>query len=191
NTLREYDGDVTVRVVGMAASAASVIAMAGDTVQVARAGFLMIHNAWTCVCGNRNDLRAIADTMEEFDDTMAGVYAAHTGGDRADMAAMMDAETWIGGERAIEMGFADSLLASDEIDTAASAGQKHAIAAKKMDMALARAGISRADRRKMMSEFKSGTRNATGGGMLSAADDMQDAVINLNLEPLAQPKFLI
>src|SRR5690606_15957176 len=79
NLLREHKGEVTVKVLGLAASAASVIAMAGDTVQVARAGFLMIHNAWVCACGNRHDMRDIADTLEPFDRAMADIYAARTG----------------------------------------------------------------------------------------------------------------
>ena len=65
--LKEHDGDVTVKVVGMAASAASVIAMAGDTVKIGKAAFLMIHNAWHLCIGNRNDMRDSADTLQEFD----------------------------------------------------------------------------------------------------------------------------
>ncbi|MFT2622165.1 head maturation protease, ClpP-related, partial [Escherichia coli] len=60
NLLREHEGEVNVKVLGLAASAGSVIAMAGDTVQIARAGFLMIHNAWVVAMGNRNDLRELA-----------------------------------------------------------------------------------------------------------------------------------
>ncbi|KLB48562.1 peptidase, partial [Xanthomonas euvesicatoria] len=67
NLLREHDGEITVKVLGLAASAASIIAMAGDTVQIARAGFLMIHNAWVMAVGNRNDLIEVADTLKPFD----------------------------------------------------------------------------------------------------------------------------
>src|SRR6185436_2438068 len=61
NLLREHQGKVTVKVLGVAASAASIVAMAGDEIQIARAGFLMIHNTWVIAMGNRNDLREIAD----------------------------------------------------------------------------------------------------------------------------------
>src|SRR5690606_18583381 len=97
NLLREHDGEVTVKVLGLAASAASIIAMAGDTVQIARAGFLMIPNAWVLAAGNRHDLREYADTLEPFDRAMADIYAARTGEDAEAMAKLMDAETWIGG----------------------------------------------------------------------------------------------
>ena len=62
--LKEHKGAVTVKVLSLAASAASIIAMAGDQIQVARAGFFMIHNAWTLAIGNRHDLRDIADFLE-------------------------------------------------------------------------------------------------------------------------------
>src|SRR5690606_18216998 len=97
NLLREHPGEVTVKVLGLAASAASIIAMAGDEVQVPRAGFLMIHNAWVIAAGNRNELRGVADYLEPFDAAMADIYAARTGDSLDDMAALIDAETWIGG----------------------------------------------------------------------------------------------
>lgn len=90
---------MTIKVLGMAASAASIIAMAGDEVQVARAGFLMIHNAWTLAAGNRHDFREFADYLEPFDAAMADVYVARTGLDAKTVATMMDGETWIGEAR--------------------------------------------------------------------------------------------
>jgi ATP-dependent Clp protease protease subunit len=68
-------------VLGLAASAASIIAMAGDEIQIARAGFLMVHNTWVMAMGNRHDLRDIADMLEPFDLVMADIYAARTGMD--------------------------------------------------------------------------------------------------------------
>src|SRR5690554_2156473 len=104
NLLREHDGEVTVKILGLAASAASVIAMAGDTVQIARAGFLMIHNAWIYAAGNRNDLREFADYLEPFDAAMADIYAARTGDSNKAIQKLMDSETWIGGSDAIDRG---------------------------------------------------------------------------------------
>lgn len=159
NLLREHKGEVTVKVLGLAASAASVIAMAGDTVQVARAGFLMIHNAWVLAVGNRHDLREVADTMEPFDRAMADIYAARTGDEPKAMAKLMDAETWIGGSDAVDRGFADELLPSDEI----SKGEAKASAAavRRLEAALRASGLPKSEAMKLISEYKSGL---TAGG---------------------------
>lgn len=168
--LREHKGKVTVKVLGMAVSAASVIAMAGDEVQIARAGFFMIHDCWIVALGNRNDLREAADWLEPFDRAMASVYAARTGEDEKAMLKLMDAETWINGSAAIEQGFADKLLSSDEVKTDTKA-RGDTVAAYLLDMALAKAGVPRSERRAMMQEFKAGTRDAAGNdGTPSAAD---------------------
>ena len=113
--LKEHKGDVTVNVLGLAASAASVIAMAGNTVRIAKAGFFMIHNTWTVVAGDRNFLAEIADWLQPFDDAMAGIYEDRTGDKKASLLKMMDAETWINGDSAISQGFADDYLASDAV----------------------------------------------------------------------------
>lgn len=86
NLMREYTGHITVRVLGIAASAASFIAMAADELQIARAGFFMIHNAWTGVIGDRNDMRDIADFLEQIDATIADIYHIKTGIDVAELA---------------------------------------------------------------------------------------------------------
>ena len=177
NLLKEHKGHVTVKVLGLAASMASVIAMAADEIKIARAGFFMIHNCWGLAIGNRHDLRATADFMEPIDTAMAEVYSSRTGLDQDSLQDQMDAETWINGSAAVDQGFADSLLDSDEIkDDPSARGQS--IAAKKLDVALAKSGMSRAERRKLLSELKSstpsagddGTPSATGNGTLSAAE---------------------
>jgi ATP-dependent Clp protease protease subunit len=80
--LREHPHNVTVKVMGLAASAASIIAMAGDKIEISDIGFLMVHNAWALAVGNRHDMREAADTLEPFDDAMAGLYAARAGVDQ-------------------------------------------------------------------------------------------------------------
>jgi len=177
NLLRDHKGNVTVKVLGIAASAASIIAMAGDEVLIARAGFLMIHDTWVVAVGNRNDLRAIADTLEPFDAAMADIYAARAGGETKAMLKMMDAETWIGGAAAVDQGFADALLPADEVKKGASV-KKDQIAAYLLDMGLAKAGMPRSERRALLQEFKAGTpsaagtgtQNATGNGTQNAAE---------------------
>lgn len=169
NLLREHDGEVTVKVLGLAASAASIIAMAGDEVQVARSGFLMIHNAWVCVCGNRNDLREIADTIEPFDRAMAEVYAARTGESVEDVAALMDRETWMGGSEAIERGFADGYLPSDQL--AQSEGGKAKAAIRRLESALRACGLPKSEAIRLLSEIKAGTGEPASPGAGDPADN--------------------
>lgn len=162
NLLREHDGEVTVKVLGLAASAASIIAMAGDTVQIARAGFLMIHNAWVVAMGNRNDLREYADTLEPFDRAMADIYAARTGEDRDAMAKLMDAESWIGGSDAIDQGFADELLPSDQVEKNGSKASASAV--RRLEAALRASGMPKSEAMKLISEFKSSVGDPAGSG---------------------------
>ena len=155
NLLRQHEGHVTVRVLGLAASAASIIAMAGDTVQIGRAAFLMVHDCWAIVVGNRRDLIETASVLEPFDRAMAGIYAAHTGDSDDAMLALMDAETWISGASAIDQGFADELLPAEQIAEHAVASDR--LAAHLLDIALARAGLPRSERRSMLQAYKTGS----------------------------------
>ncbi|MFW8566159.1 head maturation protease, ClpP-related [Orrella sp. 11846] len=115
NLLRAHEGEVRIRILGVAASAASVIAMAGDTVEIGKAAFLMIHNAWIVAAGNRHDLREAADWIEPFDRVAAEIYAARTGLAVADLEQMLNDESWIDGTRALDLGFADEYLAADVV----------------------------------------------------------------------------
>lgn len=176
NLLREHKGEVTVKVLGLAASAASIIAMAGDTVQIARAGFLMIHNAWVIAMGNRNDLREYADTLEPFDRAMADIYAARTGQDQKAMAKLMDAETWIGGSDAIDEGFADELLPSDQIEK--KGGKSSASAVRRIEAALRASGMPKSEAMKLISEFKSSAGDPAGSGEGDPTGHGSDAVLS-------------
>ena len=162
NLLREHDGEVTTRVLGLAASISSVIAMAGDTVQIARAGFLMVHNAWVLAVGNRNDFADMAAMLQPFDDAMASIYASRTGADQKAMAKLMDAETWIGGQAAVDDGFADSLLPSDQIDK--GSGKPSASAARRIEAGLRASGMPKAEAMRLISEFKSSSGDPAGSG---------------------------
>lgn len=160
--LREHPGEVTVKVMGIAASAASIIAMAGDQVQVARAGFLMIHNCWLLAAGNRHELREIAEQLEPFDQAMADVYAARTGEDVKAMQKLMDRESYIGGSAAVSQGFADSLLDSDEITK--SDESKNASAVRRMEAALRASGMPKSEAMRLISQFKSSVGDPAGSG---------------------------
>lgn len=168
NLLREHKGRVTVKVLGVAASAASIIAMAGDEVQVARAGFLMIHNAWMVAAGNRHDYKAYAEYLEPFDASMADIYAARSGQDVKSVQKMMDGETWIGGSAALDQGFADSLLASDEIE--AGEEKPAAQAVRRVESALRASGMPRTEAMRLISDFKASLRDAAGDGERDATN---------------------
>lgn len=162
NLLREHKGQVTVRILGIAASAASVIAMAGDQVLIARAGFLMIHNAWVCTCGDRHQLRETADWLEPFDATAADIYTIRTGIPTDQIAVMLDKETWIGGTEAVERGFADALLPSDQItDDPQQRERGERIRAERAVDNLGRlSGATRAEIRQLVQDLKRVTPGA-------------------------------
>jgi ATP-dependent protease ClpP protease subunit len=162
NLLREHPHKVTVKVVGLAASAASVIAMAGDEIQVAKSGFLMIHNAWSVVIGNRHDLRSAADVMDQFDASMAGLYATAAGMTEKEAAALMDAETWLTGQAALDAGFATSLLSADEVTAAQDQTNSALTAKRKVDSLLAKQGMPRSERRALLEQMR-GTHDAAPG----------------------------
>jgi ATP-dependent protease ClpP protease subunit len=162
NLLREHEGEVTVKVLGLAASAASVVAMAGDTIQIARAGFFMVHNAWVIAMGNRHDLREIGDWLEPFDAAMADIYVARTGQEVETIAKLMDAESWIGGSAATEQGFADELLPSDQVKQGdAKAG---VVAARRLEAALRASGMPKSEAMRLISEFKTSLGDPAGSG---------------------------
>ena len=162
NLLREHEGEVNVKVLGLAASAGSVIAMAGDTVQIARAGFLMIHNAWVVAMGNRNDLRELAAWLEPFDAAMGDIYASRTGLEAQAIAKLMDSESWIGGAAAVEQGFADELLASDQVGK--GSGNASASAVRRLEAALRNSGMPKSEAMRLISDFKSSVGDPAGSG---------------------------
>lgn len=180
NLLREHKGDVTVKVLGMAASAASIIAMAGDNVQIARAAFFMVHNSWVVAAGNRIDLREIADWLEPFDAAMADIYVARTGAELKAIAKLMDAESWIGGSAAIEQGFADELLPSDQVGQGDAKAQAHA--ARRLEAALRASGIPKSEAMRLISEFKSSAGDPAGSG---AGDPTERAPAHQGAEVLS------
>lgn len=176
NLLREYKGHVTVRVLGVAASAASFIAMAADEIQIARAGFFMIHNAWTGLWGNRNDLRETADFLEQIDDTIADIYHVKSGLSMDELKADMDKERWINGRDAIDSGFADAFLPSDVVVEDTKNFTKEKVAAHKADILLAKAGMSRSSRRELIQDLK-GAPGATNQATPSASNDVLESVL--------------
>ena len=170
NLLREYSGEVEVRVLGMAASAASIIAMAGDTIKMGRATFLMIHNTRILAYGDQAGLRDVADWLAPFDEALNGIYVARTGLPAPEIQAMLDRETWINSEAAVDQGFADEVLASDaaagDVDNRSDLTE---LAATKKLHALLTGRVSQAERRKLVAALKSGKPSAANPGTPSDA----------------------
>lgn len=181
NILREHPYDVTVKVLGMAASAASVIAMAGDTVEIGASAFIMIHNCWVLAIGNRHDLRETADFLEPFDKGLRDVYVARTGQTDAQVGAWLDAETYMNGQEAIERGFADALLPSDQVqvDEEAATQDRETNAIRSMERTLVASGLSRAQARERIQLVKASKPGAapidqSATGTPGAADNQTD-----------------
>ena len=158
NQLREHKGKVTCRVLSLAASAASVIAMAGDEILMGDGAFLMIHNSWAVAVGNRHDLAEASALMAPFDDAMASLYASRTGLDKKFVCEMMDKETWLSVDQAMEDGFATGKI-SVESGRGEDAERKKPLAM--IEAAMAKAGYSRNARRgALKSLFERGTPSA-------------------------------
>lgn len=108
--LRSYKGKVTVNVYGMAASAASVIAMAGDTVNVSPTAQIMIHKAWSVTQGNADDHDHEAKVLDSIDQSIVNAYVDKTGMDRDAVLKLMQDETWMTAQDAVDKGFADAIM---------------------------------------------------------------------------------
>ena len=113
NMLMEYKGNVNVKIDGIAASAASVVAMAGSTVEISPLGMLMIHNPMTISIGDTHEMERTITFLAEIKESIINPYEIKTGLSRAKISRLMDAETWMNAKKAVELGFADSVLYAD------------------------------------------------------------------------------
>ena len=107
NAINRSQSKVVAHVDGLAASAASVLILAADEIVMGEGSFLMIHNAWTIAAGNAADMRQQADDLEEIDESLVQSYASRTNMPNEQIKDMMNAETWIGADKAVALGFAD------------------------------------------------------------------------------------
>ena len=113
--LMDYPGSVTIKIDGIAASAASVIAMAGTTVLMAPTGLMMIHNPMTIAMGSKAEMEKAISMLEEVKESIINAYELKTGLSRAKLSHLMDCETWMNARRAIELGFADGILGNSAV----------------------------------------------------------------------------
>ena len=109
NALRQHPANVEVTVLGVAASAASLVAMAGDTIVMPENAFMMIHNPLNFAYGNADELREMADVLDKIGASLVATYANRTGLPEAEIKSLLDAETWLNAEEAVLKGFADEL----------------------------------------------------------------------------------
>lgn len=114
--LMEYAGEVTVKIASIAASAASVVAMAGDQIQMSPTALLMIHDPSTIAIGNANDMQKAIDTLNAVKDSIINAYIMKTGLRKSKISEMMENETWLDAKEALRLGFCDAILYTDDQD---------------------------------------------------------------------------
>jgi ATP-dependent Clp protease protease subunit len=168
--LKRFDAEKTVYVDGIAASAATFIAMAGDKIVTAPAATWMVHDVWSLAMGNSGDMRSMADLLDLESNAIAETYAARTGKTAADMRDLMLKETWMSAKDALEQGFTDEIATygDDEADagdesTAAAAKVSPILKAAALTQERLRAGrTSVADSMRARVEARSTTTNRSG-----------------------------
>ena len=109
NLLKQHKAEITVHIDGIAASIASIIALAGDKIVMGEGSQMMIHSAWTYTAGNARDLESVIDRLLSIDEQLIKTYAAKTKKDREYMRGLVQAETWFTAEQAVEEGLADEV----------------------------------------------------------------------------------
>ena len=114
NMLSDYEGQVTVKIDSLAASAASVIAMAGTKTYMSPVGMMMIHNPATVAMGNADDMKKAIDMLNEVKESIINAYEKKSGISRNKRSKLMDEETWFNAKKAVELGFVDEILFDDE-----------------------------------------------------------------------------
>ena len=117
NMLMDYKGNVTVKIDGIAASAASVIAMAGTEVLMSPVSTMMIHNPATVAMGDHNEMQKAIEMLNEVKESIINAYEIKTGLSRAKLSHLMDSETWMNANKAVELGFADGIIARENPNT--------------------------------------------------------------------------
>ena len=118
NGLRNSGKKVNVRVLGLAASAASLVAMAGDTIEMPENSFMMVHNPWGFAMGGASDMRDTADMLDKLGTSLASTYAKRTGKSAEEITALLDAETWMSAAEAVDAGFATAVISGVPVKAA-------------------------------------------------------------------------
>lgn len=150
NMLMDYPHNVTVKIDGLAASAASVIAMAGTEVQMSPVAMMMIHNPMTVAIGDSAEMQKAIAMLDEVKESIMNAYEIKTGLTRAKISHLMDAESWFNAKKAVELGFADKILFSDDAEETGSDQDMEAVM-------FSRKAVTNSLLSKLMPEKKPGT----------------------------------
>lgn len=150
NMLMDYPHNVTVKINGLAASAASVIAMAGTEVQMSPVAMMMIHNPMTVAIGDSAEMQKASAMLDEVKESIMNAYEIKTGLSRTKISHLMDAESWFNAKKAVELGFADKILFSDDAE---EAGEDKSLEA----VMFSRKAVTNSLLKKLMPEKKNGT----------------------------------
>ncbi len=114
NQLKDHDANIIVHIDGIAASAGSIIAMAGDEIKMPKTSMMMIHNAWTIAAGNSKDFKKVAEDLQKINDTIIESYLPRFVGTREELEQLLDDETFLSAEEAIALGLADVVEVVEE-----------------------------------------------------------------------------
>ncbi len=194
NMLMEYKGNVTVKIDGIAASAASVIAMAGTKVLMSPVSTMMIHNPATIAFGDKAEMNRAIEMLDAVKESIMNAYGIKTGMSRTKLSHLMDAETWMDAHKAVEMGFADGILqrrdAAEaenlEVPEVSVLYSRAAVTNSLMDKIAAKCQIKSPDEGTVFVGMKQrnigagGKENDTAGGAHAAAEDISPGKSDVN-----------
>jgi ATP-dependent Clp endopeptidase proteolytic subunit ClpP len=144
NLLRAHPQPITAQVLGIAASAASIVAMAADQIQMAKNSQMMIHQAWMVAVGNADLFEAAAETLHKIDAALAETYAVRSGQSAAQITAMMAKETFLSADEAIDLGLADALLDADAAPAPQTMSEAPPQSRRELEARLRQTGMSKA-----------------------------------------------
>lgn len=158
NLLAQHAGKITMNVLGLAGSAASIILMAGDDIRMSPASFIMIHNASAIADGDRHDFQTVIDTLTSIDFAIRDLYVARTGKQANKISQMMDDETWMNARDAIKENFADGMVEKGTVSedkTVKNMANPMAVR-RQIETIMAKGGATRSLQRELLGEFKNG-----------------------------------
>ena len=167
NMLMNYKGNVTVKIDGIAASAASVIAMAGTQVLMSPVSTMMIHNPATIAFGDRSEMSKAIEMLDAVKDSIMNAYEIKTGMNRTRLSHLMDAETWMDAHKAMELGFADGILQRTDMTEAEN------LELPEVSMLYSKAAVTNSLMDKMAAKcrIKASDENSTGANETEKATD--------------------
>jgi enoyl-CoA hydratase/carnithine racemase len=191
NALLRHPAKVNVQIDGLAASMASIIALAGDTVEMAENAFFMIHNPWSVVVGDSEDMRKEADILDKLSETAVKTYTRNSKLSEDDVRAAMSAETWYSADEAKKAGFIDSVFTGSEPESlfdlsvfahapdGMSATHEHKADARGLEAILREVGMSKKEAKDYIHDLSLGRCEADPDHRLEADDQVDEELMSL------------